>query len=126
MDRSTAIAVLAASVIVSGVLGALAAYVNRIAPPDSGRSVRGSSPARGLGEMVALRGKAACMLTTDGLDEIEKWLALGDMEEVARIVLRHGGTATIGPVKLLEAGFRSSRVRTTDGVECYIRTAMIQ
>jgi hypothetical protein len=78
---------------------------------------RNSEPAApGIGETTTVHtanGYWPCGSTTEALDEMEKWRALGDSQEVARVLLRTGSGRLVGgmKVKILDTGFEKRKVR---------------
>lgn len=77
------------------------------------------TPAK-LGELVTLSVTTICMPTKEGLDEIVKWAVRKDTEEMARTMLRDGGSLINSgeTVKVLDPGILHTKIRASTG-ECW-------
>lgn len=92
-------------------------------------SVAGKPPSRGLprrGDTVTANPAyvpALCIETKEGFGEGSRWLSRRDFEEVARVILRHGGQLIESgeQLKVLDPGFMTTaKVRIlSSGRECY-------
>jgi hypothetical protein len=77
------------------------------------------TPAK-LGELVTLSAATICMPTKEGLDEIVKWAVAKDTKEMARTMLRDGGSLINAgeTVKVLDPGILHTKIRASTG-ECW-------
>lgn len=83
----------------------------------------------GTGRTVAIKQALFCGADTDALDEIAKWSARGDAEEVTRTLLRTGSDFVPSgeQVKVLDLGVLSTRVRVlSKGRECFVSTELLR